>query len=105
MQDKIIGLILILRELKKISLQEKPHFYKRLFQSKTKGQSGSKYSTFPVTIGNEKGTGEIEYYPKDPLVEYHQNYSNVYCFSSLASAFTLAGKKNSAKDIAAQIEE
>ena len=64
-----------------------PQFYKKLFQSNIKGQSGSKYPTFPITIINARGTGEIEYNPKATLVEYHKNALNGCCFSSLASSF------------------
>ena len=55
-----------------------PQFYKKLFQGSIEGQDGSKYTTLPVTIVNTKETGEILYYPKAPLVEYHQNDYHLY---------------------------
>ena len=50
-----------------------PQFYKRCFQRNIQGSYGSKYPTFPVTIVNAKETGEVEYYRKVTLVEYHKN--------------------------------
>ena len=64
-----------------------------MFQINIEGQYGSKYTTFPVTIGNSKEKGEVKYDPKCPLVEYHQKYSNSCYFSSSASALTAAGEK------------
>ena len=61
-----------------------------MFQSNIEGQYGSKYTTFPVPIGNAKETGEIEYDPKAPLVEYHQNYSTSCYFSSVVYEFNMS---------------
>ena len=82
-----------------------PQFYNRLFQRNTEVQYESKYPTFIVPIGNKKETYEIEYDPKSPLVEYHQNNSDSCCFSSLESVFTASGENNTARDIATLIVE
>ena len=65
-----------------------PQFYNRLFQNNIEGQSGITYPIFPVPIGNTKETGKVEYDLKAPLVKYHQNSSNSFCLSVLASEFT-----------------
>ena len=69
-----------------------PQFFKRPFQSNIGGQDGIKYPTFSVSIGIAKEVGEVEYNPKPPLMEYHQNDSNSCCFISLESWFTAAGE-------------
>ena len=79
-----------------------PHPPKKMIESRTtsrniisneqkKSQDGKQYPTFTVTIGNKKETGEMEYHLKAPHLEYHQNASNICCFSSLASAFIASG--------------
>ena len=82
-----------------------PRFYKRLFIINIEGQSGITYPLFTVPIRNEKEIGEIEYNFQDPLVVYHKNASNTCCFSSLTSAFTASGERNSAREIVMIIEE
>ena len=53
----------------------------------------------------EMEKSEVEYDYKYQLVEYYQNASNGSCFSTLASAFTMVGEKNCARDIAMPIVE
>ena len=71
--------------------RREPQFYKRPFQINIEVQSGPKYPALTVLIGNAKLAGEIEYDPKSPLVEYHNNDSNSCCFISVASEFTVSG--------------
>ena len=52
LQDRSIGLILILSEKNKYLSTREPRFYKWMFQSKIEGQAGYKYPTFPVRILN-----------------------------------------------------
>ena len=61
--------------------------------------------TFPVPVANAKETGEIEYHPKSPKLEYHQNNSNSCYFSSLATKLISPGENNAARAIAIQIQE
>ena len=74
-----------------------------MFQTNIEGQAGLTYPIFPVPIGNTKETGEKEYDLKSPLMVFHQNASNICCFSSLASAFISSGENNAARDILMRI--
>ena len=60
---------------------------------------------FPVTNGNEKETGEIEYNIQDTLVAYHHNASCNCFFSSLTSEFIASGERYAARYIEMRIEE
>ena len=56
-------------------------------------------------IRNAKETGEIQYTLQSTLVVYHQNDSNIFCFSSLAVTFTALVEKNATIYIEMWIEE
>ena len=53
------------------------------------------YKLFEVPIGNTKITEKIEFHPKAPVLKYHQESSNSFCLTSLASAFHTIGEKKS----------
>ena len=94
-----IYLILILSRLRKISVQENLSFRRGCFREILNVNLDQNILTFHLLFGNAKKTGELEYDPNTPLVEYHQNASDSYCFSTSASVFTVPGVNNNTRDI------
>ena len=63
-----------------------PNFYRKLYQTKFKGDDTKIFQIFGGPIGNAKITRKVQFHPAAPVMKYHQNTSNSCCLSSLASA-------------------
>ena len=72
-------------------MTREPDFYENFYQTNTGGDNTKLYQLFETQIGNAKTTDEIQFHPSDPLIKYHQKASNIFCLSSLASAFHSIG--------------
>ena len=68
-------------------MTREPYFYRKLYQTKFRGDDTKTYKIFGVTIGNAKITRKVRFYPAAPVIKYHQNSSNSCCLSSLAPSF------------------
>ena len=64
-----------------------PDFYKELYQTKFRGYDTKIFQIFGVPIGNAKITRKLQFHLAAPVMNYHQKTSNIFCLSSLASAF------------------
>ena len=84
-------------------ITREPGFYKGLFQKNIEDQDVIKLPTFPVPTVKEKETGEIEFHPLTPTLEYHQK-SYIF-FNNLASAFTVSVEHAAARAIKLIIKE
>ena len=72
-------------------MTREPDYYKKLCQTKFRGDNTKTYQIFGVPIGNAKMTLKVQFHPELPLIKYHQKSSNSCCLSSLASAFHCIG--------------
>ena len=64
-----------------------PDFYRKLYQTKFRGDDTKTFQIFGVPIGYAKITGKLQFHPAAPVIKYHQKIPNSCCLSSLASAF------------------
>ena len=69
------------------------------------GDTKHDYQKFGVPIGNTKMTKQLQLRTEVPLIKYHQNSSNICCFSSLASAFNGIGDNRAVTSLVTRIEE
>ena len=67
-----------------------PYFYRKIIKM-FRGDDTKTYQLFALPIGNSKITNEMQFHPAAPVIKYHQNSSNICCFSSLASVFQSIG--------------
>ena len=68
-------------------MTREPDFYKKLYQTKFRGENTQNYQIFGVKIGNSKMTKKLNFHLEAPLIQYHQRTSNSCCLSSLVSYF------------------
>ena len=68
-----------------------PYFYRKLYQTKFRGDDTKTYQIFGVIIGNAKITRKVQFHPAAPVIKYHQKTSTICCWSSLSSAFNCIG--------------
>ena len=59
-------------------MTHEPYFYRKLYQTNTRGYDKKTYQLFEVPIGNAKTTEKIQFHPAATMVKYHQNLSNVF---------------------------
>ena len=64
-----------------------PYFYRKLHQTKFRGDDTKTFQIFGLLIGNAKITRKAQFHPAAPVIKYHQKTYNSCCLSSLASAF------------------
>ena len=86
-------------------MTREPYFYKNIYQTKFWGDNTKTYQLFGVPIGNAKMTIKVQFHPASPLIKYHQNRSNIFCLSSLASAFHCIGDNRDVPALLNRIEE
>ena len=68
-------------------MTREPDFYRKLHQTKFRGDKTQNYQKFGVPIGIAKMTKKVQFHPEAPLKQYHQKSYNSCCLSSLVSAF------------------
>ena len=73
--------------LKEKCMTREPDLYKKLYQTKLRGDTTHEYNKFGVPIGNAKMTKKVQFCTEAPLIKYQQKSSNSCCLSSLASSF------------------
>ena len=64
-----------------------PDLYKKPFQSHDDTQDDITFKTFQVPIGNAKCVESFNFQNDAPIIKFCQKTLNIFCFSSLASAF------------------
>ena len=69
-----------------------PEFYRKIYQTKFRGDDTKTFQIFVVPIGNAKMTRKVQFHPAGPLIKYHQKISNSCCIRSLASDSTVSMK-------------
>ena len=82
-----------------------PDFYRNIFQKNDKTQDTNTFEMFKVPIGNSKCVKKIKFHSKAPMIKYHQESLDSFCFSSLTSDFTIINQTRASNDIAMCIEE
>ena len=68
-------------------MTREPDFYRKLYQTKFRGDDTKTYQIFGVPIGNAKMKINAQFHPAAPLIKYHQKTYNSFCLSSLESYF------------------
>ena len=58
--------------LKENFMAREPYFYKKLYQTKFRGDDTQNHQRFGVPIGNSKMTKKLQFHPEAPLTQYHQ---------------------------------
>ena len=48
------------------------YFYRKLYQTKCRGDITKKNKKIGVPIGNAKITKKVLFHPEEPLIQYHQ---------------------------------
>ena len=86
-------------------MTREPYFYKKLHQTKFRGDKTQNYQKFGVPIGNAKTTKKVQFHPEAPLIQYHQNSSNICCLITLALNFHCIGDNRAVTAIVNLIEE
>ena len=79
--------------------KSEPDFYKKPFQRHEDTQETNTYKSFQVPIGNSKGVETFKFHNDAPILKYCQKSLNIYCFSSLASAFASINQNKAADAI------
>ena len=102
LQDHSVGLILICVGLKKHLAHV--NLIRKIFQSHDKTQDTYTFKMFEVLIGRFKLCGKIKFHSKAPMLKYHQNSFDSFCFSGLFSAFSSINQTESLNSIAMRIE-
>ena len=70
--------------LKENFMTREPDFYKKIYQTKFRGDNTKTYQIFGVIIGNAKMTRNVQFHLAEPLIKYHKNTYNSCFLSSLA---------------------
>ena len=65
----------------------KTDFYRKMYQTKLRGDDSKIFQIFGVPIGNAEITRKVKFHPAAPVMVYHQKASNSCFLSSLASEF------------------
>ena len=68
-------------------MTREPYFYRKMYQTKFRGDDKKTFKMFGVPIGNAKITRKVLFRPASPLIKYHQKTYNSCCLSSLGSVF------------------
>ena len=82
-----------------------PDFYKKKFQIHDDTQYTNILRIFKIPIGNSKFVDNFKFHNDAPMLKYRQKFLNIYCFSSLASAFSSMKKIKAFNVISLSIEE
>ena len=80
-------------------------FYRKLCQTKFKGDDTETFQIFGVPIGNSKITRKVQFHPAAPVMKYHQNTYNSCCLISLASSFHFINDNRAVPGLVNSIEE
>ena len=64
-----------------------------MYQTKSRGDYTKTYQIFGVPIGNAKIIGKVQFHPAVSVTKCHQKTSNIFCLSSLTSAFQCIGDR------------
>ena len=68
-------------------MTSEPYFYRKLYQTRFRGEDKKILQIFGVPTGNAKITRKVQFHLAPPVTKYHQKTSNSFCLSSLAPAF------------------
>ena len=90
--------------LEEIFRTREPDFYEKIHQKYIRGHDTKTYKLFVVPIDNAKITKNIVFHPADPVLKYHQKFSNSSCLISLASAFHGIGDNKAVTTLVNHIE-
>ena len=67
-------------------MTREPDVYRKLYQTKFRGNDTKTFQISGLPIGNMKITRKLKFHPATQLRKYHQNTYHSYCLNSLASA-------------------
>ena len=62
-------------------------FYRKLYQTKLRGDYAKTFQIFGVKIDNAKIIRKVKFQPAELVIKYHQNTSASFCLSSLSPGF------------------
>ena len=68
-------------------MTREPGFYRKMYQTRFRGDDPKVFQIFGVPIGNAKITRKVQLHPTAPVIKYHQKSYNSCCLSILASSF------------------
>ena len=57
------------------------YLYRKLYQTKFRGDETKKNQIFGVPIVNAKITRRVQFHPAAPVIKYHHKISNSFCLS------------------------
>ena len=86
-------------------MTREPDFYRKLHETKFRGDTTHNYQNFVVLIGNSRTKKIIRSRTEAPLTKYHQKSLNSCCLSSLESAFNCIGDNRDVTSLVNIIEE
>ena len=99
-QDQDVDSILIMSGFR----THEPDFYKKMYQTKFRGDDTKTFQIFGLPIDNAKITRKVQFHPAAPVIKYHQKTSTSCCFSSLASDFHCICDNRAVPDLVNSIE-
>ena len=86
-------------------MTSEPYLYRKLCQTKFRGDDTKTFQMFGVPIGNSKISRKVQFHPAVPVIKYHQKRSNSCCFSILASDFHCINYNRAVPALLNRIEE
>ena len=72
-------------------MAHEPDFYKKLYDTKFRGDTTHNYQKFGLPIGNSRMNQQVTFHTEAPLMKYHQKSLNSFCLISLELAFHCIG--------------
>ena len=82
-----------------------PYFYRKLYETKFRGDTTHDFQKIGVLIGNERINKIFRFRIEAPLIKYHQKRPNICCLSSLASGFHYIDDTKAVTELVNRIEE
>ena len=65
-------------------MSREPYFYRKLYQTKFRGDDTKTFQIFGVPIDNAKITRKVKFHLAAPVMKYHQKTPNSCCLISLS---------------------
>ena len=85
-------------------MTREPYFYRKLYQTKFRGDYKKTFQIFEIPIGNGKLLRKVQFHSAALVIKYHQNTSNSCCMSILAYAFHCINDNRAIPDLVNSIE-
>ena len=86
-------------------MTSEPDFYRKLYQTKCRGDDTKILQILRLPIGNAKITRKLQFHPAAPVMKYHLKTYNCCCLSILASYFKCINYNRAVTAIVNNIEE